>query len=171
MSATSTSFLYAASAFDLIKVGTSRDPERRMRTIYGHLLHKVEVPRDKAFDAEAYAHHLLAQYEQSSEWFRCDAEIAIKALAKTECRLLTGQPLDVPPRPFTNQKRGLVKASERRSDRTASALQIALTMWFDPKFTVREISERCGLSRHTLYDYLPPRNEMRDEEKNGKKHS
>jgi hypothetical protein len=146
------------SAFDLIKVGTSRDPERRARAIFGQLLSKVEVPADKAADAEAYAHSLLAAHEESSEWFKCDAETAIQAVAETSARVKADLPLDTPDRPWlANSKRGLIKASQRRADRTQEALKIALTMWFDPQLTVKEISKRCGLSRHTLYDNLPPR--------------
>ncbi len=60
-------------------------------------------------------------------------------------------------------------------------LKVALPLWRDPDLTVKEISKRCGLSAHTLYDYLPPRftknahlplrSEARDEQKKGKKHA
>jgi hypothetical protein len=58
----------------------------------------------------------------------------------------------------------------RRAKRLKEGLAIARPLWTGP-MTVKQIAEASGLSTRTLYTYLPPRNEMRDEEKNGKKHS
>ena len=158
---TSRTFLYVAKFSDLVKVGTSVDPERRAQSIGGVLVLKVEVDRDKVAATEAYAHHLLVEHEQSSEWFTCSMEMAINAVKTAMARLGEGLSLETPDR-MANQRRGLILAAQRKADRTDEKLRVALTMWFDEKYTVKQVAEACGLSRGTLYDRLPPRRTLYD---------
>ena len=153
---TSRTFLYVAKFSNVVKVGTSVDPERRAQSIGGVLAVKIEVDRNKAAAAEAYAHHLLVEYEQSSEWFSCSVEMAVNAVEAAMARLAEGRSLDTPDR-IANQRRGIILAAQHKADRTDEKLRIALTMWFDEKYTVKQVAEACGLSRGTLYDRLPPR--------------
>lgn len=60
-------------------------------------------------------------------------------------------------------------AQTRRDRRIKAGLAIARPLW-PTMMTVAQIVEASGVSSNTLYKYLPPREEARDEAKNGKKH-
>ena len=173
MSATSTTYLYVGQFSDEVKIGTSRYPERRVRRTFGAILaYKAKIPDDKAADVEAYAHDLLASSETLSEWFRCDVDKAIGAVKEAVRRLREGLSLETTHRPWlANSRRGLVKASQMRADLTKKKLRKARRLWRDPRYTVTQIAQECGLSRHTLYAYLPPRSQAREERKHGKRHA
>ncbi len=165
-------FLYIASAFDMIKVGLSSTPELRTNAIYGQLLHSVEVPSDRAADAEAYTHAALKEWEKSAEWFGCTSERAIEAVEDTVRRLGAGLSLATPgDLGRANRNRGILLASQRRAKLTAGKLKDALPDWLADELSVRAIAKKHGISIRTLYHHLPPRTLAQEEAAHGKRHA
>lgn len=66
-------------------------------------------------------------------------------------------------------KRATEGQVSRQANRLSRGLAIARRLWPGP-MTVDEIAKEAGLSRRTLYEHLPSRDEARDEKKRGKKH-
>jgi hypothetical protein len=91
------SFIYVIKADDgLVKIGVSVNPSIRLaqlqRTSAASLaLVYVGALRSTGYAIEAEAHHTLASYRQSGEWFRCPVEAAIAAIGVAAHRL--GEPL------------------------------------------------------------------------------
>lgn len=184
MCSMSISFLYVASAFDMIKIGVTKNLDLRMRALnHARLHHSAEVPDEQAAAIEAYTHGLLQKSLRGGEWFSCSADDAIRAVDEAVERHVAGLPM---PEPSgwrrARQNRGILLASQRRAEQTTEKLKIAIPLWFgDLDVTVKEISRRCGISTRTLYDRLPPRflpdghlplrSEAREVQKKGKPHA
>lgn len=79
-------FIYVMSDGDMIKVGLSSNPDKRMRTIVGHsgrqiaVIYSREVPTRLSREIEKRAHLALGKSRVVGEWFNCDERTALKAV-------------------------------------------------------------------------------------------
>jgi len=79
-------FVYVfRDGYGMIKVGVSKNPERRAKTLNnsgssGVMEILLSEHSKDAYLAEGRAHYLLDEYHHYGEWFRVDADVAIAAV-------------------------------------------------------------------------------------------
>lgn len=99
-----TTFVYVIVSGDFVKIGMSRDPEKRAAELRTGAAQGVSVFYTRKFPNEATArkverraHALLHPFRQSGEWFNCSPARARLTVSKV--KVDAAKPIRLPPRP------------------------------------------------------------------------
>lgn len=78
--------VYLAQKGDLLKIGYSKNSQRRVRALRGQLVWTLET--DHAHDVERRAHKLLEPWCEIGEWFAVSVPVARWAILKAQRDML-----------------------------------------------------------------------------------